>query len=149
MTSKHYVLKLIIACSLMLSISACNLQPNWYEAGKWNYAHQHYDLALPQLLWAAQMGNPNAQYAVGYMYFNGLGTPQDDILAYHWFKKSAEAGNTRGRQALQAVQGETTENQLITTSRQAIQPNLAPTIPEPSDSSLKISAILPMPVASK
>jgi TPR repeat protein len=149
MTSKYGLLKPIIICSLMLSISGCNLQPNWYEAGKWNYAHQHYDLALPQLLWAAQMGNPNAQYAVGYMYYNGLGTPQDDILAYHWFKKSAEAGNTRGKQALQAVQGETTENQLMATTKQAIQPNFAPIIPEPRDSSLNSRATLPMPVASK
>jgi hypothetical protein len=95
----------LVIVSVLWSLSACHFQPDWYLAGKWNYAHQQYSLALPQLLWAAQRGDSGAQYAVGYMYYNGLGTPKDDILAYHWFQKASQAGNASATQALQVIQG--------------------------------------------
>jgi|GEM_PF-2905816 len=98
------ILPFIVIMTGVCTLSAC-AQPNWYKAGKWNYAHQNYTQALPQLLWSAQLGDASAQYAVGYMYYNGLGTPQDDVLAYHWFIKAAKKGNQNAAIALQQIQG--------------------------------------------
>lgn len=95
---------LFIAVILTITISGC-AQPNWYKAGKWNYTHQNYDQALPQLLWSAQLGDASAQYAVGYMYYNGLGTPKDDIQAYHWFTKASAKGNENAAIALKKMEG--------------------------------------------
>jgi TPR repeat protein len=51
------------------------------------------------------MGNHSAQYAVGYMYYSGLGTPQDDALAFHWLTKAAKGGNQNAAVALQQIEG--------------------------------------------
>ena len=151
MNLAHYVFKSTIVVSLLLGLSACNLQPNWYAAGKWNYTHQNYTQALPQLLWSAEMGDPDAQYAVGYMYYNGLGTPVDDILAYHWFTQSAKAGNPKASEVLQQiVNGPSTKSISIAKSSTQAQHFVAPIIPPPSQSSLKIGpSTLAPPIATK
>ena len=40
----------------------------------------------------AQAGNPEAQYHLGMMYNNGLGTDKDPRKAIEWFRKAADAG---------------------------------------------------------
>jgi uncharacterized protein len=47
---------------------------------------------LNGLLALANKGDAEAQYHVGMMYNNGIGTPQDPQQAFQWFQKSA-AGN--------------------------------------------------------
>lgn len=99
------LLQTITVVGFALGLTAC-AQPNWYKAGEWNYTHQNYSQALPQLLWSAEMGNHSAQYAVGYMYYSGLGTPQDDVLAFHWLTKAAKGGNQNAAIALQQIEGQ-------------------------------------------
>jgi TPR repeat protein len=40
----------------------------------------------------AEAGDPNAQYKLGVMYFEGKGVPQDYAEAAKWFKKAGEQG---------------------------------------------------------
>ena len=40
----------------------------------------------------AEKRNPDAQYALGVMYYEGKGVSQDYIEAFFWFEKSAEQG---------------------------------------------------------
>ena len=42
---------------------------------------------------AAAKNHPGAQYALGWMYFNGRGVERDDALAAAWFRKAAKAGD--------------------------------------------------------
>jgi TPR repeat protein len=98
---QFYFSSIALACTL--GLTACAAQPDWYAIGKTNFTRHAYQQALPQLLWSAEMGNHEAQYAVGYMYYNGLGTPADDVLAYHWLQKAAKAGNPRARAALDRI----------------------------------------------
>jgi TPR repeat protein len=155
------IIPAIIIATCITYLSACT-QPNWFKAGKWNYTHQHYIQALPQLLWSAQMGDASAQYAVGYMYYNGLGTPQDDILAYHWLTKAAQAGNHNAATALQQIQGvhpkhsqpmpakkEIQQRPPMIPTPRAFQKNTlqkqAATLPKPNQTNPQQTAALPAP----
>ena len=48
------------------------------------------------MLALANKGDAEAQYHVGMMYNNGIGTPQDPKLAFGWFQKSAAANDPLG-----------------------------------------------------
>ncbi|MDC4287922.1 SEL1-like repeat protein, partial [Acinetobacter baumannii] len=41
----------------------------------------------------ALQGNADAQVKLGLLYIQGLGVPQDYILARQWFEKAAKQGN--------------------------------------------------------
>ncbi len=40
----------------------------------------------------AEKGTPTAQFDLGWAYFIGEGVPEDEVAAYHWFRKAAEQG---------------------------------------------------------
>jgi TPR repeat protein len=44
----------------------------------------------------ARQGNAEAQYHLGMMFNNGIGTPQDPKQAFEWFEKAARAGDPLG-----------------------------------------------------
>jgi TPR repeat protein len=46
---------------------------------------------------SAELGNANAQYKLGLMYYNGEGTLTDPKMAFYWYKKSAEQGNANAQ----------------------------------------------------
>jgi uncharacterized protein len=53
----------------------------------------------------ANKGDAEAQYHVGMMYNNGIGTPQDPNKAFGWFEKSAAAGDPLGAYKLGCYYG--------------------------------------------
>lgn len=61
-----------------------------YEAGD-------YVTAMKEFLPLAEAGQAPAQAAVGHMYLNGQGVPQDAAQAAIWLEKAAEGGNARAR----------------------------------------------------
>lgn len=61
-----------------------------YEAGD-------YATALQEFLPLAEAGQASAQAAVGQMYLDGHGVPQDPAQAAIWLEKSANGGNARAR----------------------------------------------------
>ena len=69
-------------------------------------------MAVPQLLYAANYGNADAQYAIGYMYFNGLGTPVDDVLAIHWLQAAAKQHNHQAILALATINTSLTQPKI-------------------------------------
>lgn len=60
------------------------------EQGKRLFQDGYYKRALRVLLPLAAEGSMEAQYAVGYMYYYGLGSPQDTESGYFWIKRSAD-----------------------------------------------------------
>lgn len=46
---------------------------------------------------AAEAGDPNAQYLLGYSYDTGLGTAVDKKIAAEWYAKAADQGDTRAQ----------------------------------------------------
>lgn len=78
---------------LGLFLQGCAHSPGMYgelEQGKNTFAAGDYQKAFHQLLPVAVNGNKEAQYAVGYMYYNGLGVAPDTETGIVWMRKSAE-----------------------------------------------------------
>ena len=46
---------------------------------------------------AAEQGNANSQFFLGWMYRQGYGITKNNIEAIKWYRKSAEQGNTDGQ----------------------------------------------------
>ena len=50
------------------------------------------------ILKKAKQGDPEAQYDLGFLYYNGDGgLPKDDCEAVKWYRISAEQGNANGQ----------------------------------------------------
>jgi TPR repeat protein len=44
-----------------------------------------------------EVGEPNAQFIIGEMYYNGLGVKEDHAEAIIWVRKAAKQGHVRAR----------------------------------------------------
>jgi TPR repeat protein len=53
---------------------------------------------------AAQQGRPEAQYKVGYLYEQGLGTTKDTAQAIVWYEKADKQGFPDAHDALKAIE---------------------------------------------
>ena len=76
-----------------------------FDAGREAYLAGEYSDAFELLLSAAQNGNSDAQYTIGYMYYEGLGVNRDENAALRWIRQSAESGNRRAVEALGQLAG--------------------------------------------
>jgi TPR repeat protein len=70
------------------------------QLGRALYESDQYEPAVEWFRKAAAQGYSLAMYALGSMYREGRGLPQDDIDAVAWFRKGAEHGNTTAQYAL-------------------------------------------------
>lgn len=94
-----YLLKtviLIIAISLIGGCRTISLRE-----GIESFRAQDYRTAFIRLKPEAVRGQPDAQYAVGYMYYYGQGVVEDRKQAWYWINQAASA---RQKDALAAVQ---------------------------------------------
>ena len=95
----------ILPFSVILSLAACAPPANkLYTQGQAAYQQQNFHTAFNLLYASAKGGNLQAQYAVGYMYYYGIGVQRDPIQAVKWFKKSAKFGNVNAINALDSIQ---------------------------------------------
>lgn len=78
---------------------------NTYTQAKANFAEQNYYDAYQKLLVPAAKGNPDAEYALGYLYYYGKGTPANQILGKQWILKAAQDGNQQAAEAYQMIIG--------------------------------------------
>ena len=103
------VLKACLINLLLLSLFACTtFHPDkatysrkpayspatmeYLEQGKRYMQHGYHKKAMHILLPLACDGIPEAQYAVGYMYYYGYGVAQDTDVGYFWIKRAADQG---------------------------------------------------------
>jgi TPR repeat protein len=73
------------------------------ENGKLQFSNGNYKESFHQLLPLAAHGKKEAQYAVGYMYYYGLGVARDAESGIFWMKQSAEQGYQPAVDALQMI----------------------------------------------
>jgi TPR repeat protein len=76
------------------------------QQGKRNFEQGYYRRAMSDLLPLACDGVPEAQYAVGYMYYYGYGVAQDTEVGYFWIKRSADQHYAPAVQALNVIEQE-------------------------------------------
>lgn len=74
------------------------------QQGKRYFQEGYYKHAMERLLPPATQGNPEAQYAVGYMYYYGYGVAQDTDVGYFWIAQSAHYGCQRALDALHLIE---------------------------------------------
>lgn len=77
---------------LALSMTACLTNNLSVRDGIESFRVQDYRRAFIRLKPAAHKGLPEAQYAVGYMYYYGQGVVEDRKKAWYWIRQAAAAG---------------------------------------------------------
>ena len=82
---------LIIICSIFL-LNGCIGSGYNLQEGIRSFQIQNYRQAFILLKPVAEKGQPDAQYAVGYMYYYGQGVVEDRKKAAYWITRAAEAG---------------------------------------------------------
>lgn len=111
------------------------------------------NLTVDQLQQAAEAGDPDAQYALGYMYYYGKNVPQDSQQAKNWIKRAAVQGQDQANKALSMMQSTPASTQLAVTEPVATSPaktttttSAQPVRSKPVVSSQPVPAQTPVPV---
>ena len=93
-----------ISVIFTLSLAACAPPAqNAYVMGERNFKIQNYHLAFQNLIMAANAGIPDAQYAVGYMYYYGLGVMRSEPLAVYWMQEAARNGQPAAINVMKSI----------------------------------------------
>lgn len=71
---------------------------------------QKFNCSLSRIEAAAGRGDPDAQYALGYMYFYGIGTVRDTKAAELWIKRAAAQGQPLAIRASRIMRRESTSS---------------------------------------
>lgn len=84
-------MRYIVFFLIMLLEFGCVSRLNLKE-GIESFRAQDYRQAFIRLKPAAEKGQPDAEYAVGYMYYYGQGVVEDRKLAWFWINRAAAHG---------------------------------------------------------
>jgi TPR repeat protein len=71
-----------------------------------------YDTAFHTCTEAAEQGEAKAQYKLGFMYYNGEGTPKNNVLAYVWWNIAAAQGHEKAKETRGFIEELMTPNQI-------------------------------------
>jgi TPR repeat protein len=95
----HFLRTLFIILCIALLETACLYDLSLRE-GIASFKAQDYRQAFIRLKPAAERGNRDAQYAVGYMYYYGRGVVENRKKALFWIQHAARAGQLEARKAM-------------------------------------------------
>jgi TPR repeat protein len=96
-------MRLIVIVILMGMLTACSKNVN-LQQGIQSFRTQDYRQAFVRLRPAAEQGSPEAQYAVGYMYYYGQGVIENRQKAWYWITAAAKNGNKDAQQAMKILE---------------------------------------------
>lgn len=90
------MLRFILICCLSCCIMGCATMRNTIDRsdlqqGKRLFDSGYYKRAMRILMPLAAKGVPQAQYAVGYMFYYGYGVARDPDLGFSWIDRAAAA----------------------------------------------------------
>ena len=95
-------LVVILSLTACAGVNASNAQQHYLLGQQYNRA-QNYGDAFNEIKTAAKQGNMDAQYALGYMYMNGIGTENDNATGLTWIKQAAAKGQPQAIKALRLL----------------------------------------------
>lgn len=87
----------------ILALSACSTDRDAHHAKKHNRDAQNYSLTYEQVREAAQDGDADAQYALGYMYYYGQNVTRNSNQARFWIRKAAAQHHQQATKALKMM----------------------------------------------
>ena len=88
------------------------------QYGKRLFEKGEYKRALHEILPLAVDGNPEAQYAIGYMYYYGYGVGQDTETGDFWISRAAKARYEPAMRALSEIRREEVMERHTTVQRE-------------------------------
>lgn len=100
----HIRFGLLLSLLLIGWVTGCATSNHLYGRGKQHFILADYHSAYKELYPVARAGKADAQYAVGYMQYYGLGTLRNRVSGMQWMEKSAKQGNKTAQQAIQQIQ---------------------------------------------
>ena len=106
------VFNLLVICVAMSAVVACSSTLNLRE-GIQSFRAQDYRRAFIRLKPEAVKGQPDAQYAVGYMYYYGQGVVENRKKAWFWINKAASFGQPDAMAAVKILQKGSLEKRKI------------------------------------
>jgi len=82
----------LLICVLLAWQTPCSAGSPMFEAGQ--EAYLNGDIATALTMWRplAERGDAEAQFAVGTLYYGGIGVPVDRVESSYWFLRAAEQG---------------------------------------------------------
>lgn len=86
------------------TLYGCSMTQINLQEGIKSFQEQNYRQAFIRLKPEAEKGNPDAQYAVGYMYYYGEGVTEDKQKAMYWISCAAKAGQADAIEATHILQ---------------------------------------------
>ena len=96
----NYVLIAIVIGGL----SACLPSQLNLREGIKSFQVQDFRQAFIRLRPEAEKGNPQAQYAIGYMYYYGQGVIEDRRKAWYWITEASKNGDLDAKKAMEVLQ---------------------------------------------
>lgn len=88
---------------IIFLLNGCDPAVKAYHQGNNAYQYGNYQTAFTHYLYAARGGVTPAQYAVGYQYYYGQGTKEDQAKGIIWLKRAAHH-SYRARYALNLIE---------------------------------------------
>ncbi|WP_299182575.1 tetratricopeptide repeat protein [uncultured Neptuniibacter sp.] len=95
--------QILLAASLMLSITTTDLMAANLGKGSIAFDKQDYKTALEELAPLAKEGDPDALNMVGQMYENGWGVDKDEAKAVQFYTRGAALGHIGNVNSLRAI----------------------------------------------
>ena len=100
-------LSAILLCIFLLTLTACASTPEQqYTNAQLAYQQQDYHTAFTKLKPLAENNDAKAQYALGFMYYYGIGTNINQQLAMDWIAKAANQGYSPAVAAMHKLQNQ-------------------------------------------
>jgi len=75
------------------------------QQSKRDFDGGYYKRTMRELLPLACDGNPDAEYAIGYMYYYGYGVAQDTNVGAFWIERSAQQHYCPAVKAMDVISG--------------------------------------------
>ena len=97
------MMRILLFAMMTVLLASCNTPAmQAYQRGNADYAQGKYKSALTNYLYAANEHVPEAQYAVAYQYYYGIGITRDQSKAIVWLKRAA-VNSVKARRALEQL----------------------------------------------
>lgn len=90
-------------CLTVITLSSCMTHSYNLKSGIENFRVQNYRQSFIRLLPEAKAGQPDAQYAVGYMYYYGQGVIENRKKAFYWIERAANGGQPDAVRAIKIL----------------------------------------------
>lgn len=101
------LIKLIAAFVVVMALASCvttsdSSAPS-FDQGEKAFKTGDYKTAYQNLYPLAVDGRPDAQYAVGYMFYYGKGIAKNERIGESWIREAAVNGSSQAEQALELL----------------------------------------------